>query len=283
MAVSGTTTDRGEQDTWTHRTPTTLPGGGEAMFHIGVLAPRLAGAADLLRRIDDAGTALGPDRQRPELSLVWQPLEGRWDAWQRNDPDTIRTQLALGCVRLRQSGAHFFVCPDDTAYALLDGPGVELALPGLHAAPVVAAAAQRQGFARIGVLGTRWTLDARRYSAELHPMGLSAASLPLWDQTTLHSIIFDELVRGRFSMESRDRVLALVEDLQREGCQAVVVGCPELSELVTPASSPLPLLDTTRLLAEAAVAVASGAAPLATWRGGPDEGTVADPWARSAG
>jgi aspartate racemase len=253
------------------------------VFHIGVLAPRLPAAAEVLRRIEEAGTALGPDLQRPEVSLVWQPLEGRWDAWQRNDPDTVRTQLALGCVRLRQSGAHFFVCPDDTAYALLDDPGLDLALPGIHVAGVVAAAAQRQGFARVGVLGTRWTLDAGRYAGELEPMGLSAVALPLWDQTTLHSIVFDELVRGRFSLESRDTVLALVEDLQREGCEAVVVGCPELGALVSPASSPLPLLDATQLLADAAVAVATGAAPLPRWRGGPDEGAVTAPWARSAG
>jgi aspartate racemase len=253
------------------------------VFHIGVLAPRLPGAAELLRRVDEAGGALGRGAQQPEVSLVWQPLDGGWDAWQRNDPDTVRSQLALGCVRLRQSGAHFFVCPDDTAYALLDEPGVDLALPGLHVAAVVGAAAQRQGFARIGVLGTRWTLGWRRYADELEPMGLTAVPLALWDQTTLHSIIFDELLRGRSSLGSRDLVLSLVEGLRQKGCEAVVVGCPELGALVTPASSPLPLLDATQLLADAAVAVAVGAAPLPGWRGGPDEGTVADPWARSVG
>lgn len=253
------------------------------MFHIGVLAPRLPGAAELLRRVDEAGAALGAGVPQPELSLVWQPLDGRWEAWQRNDPDTVRTQLALGCVRLRQTGAHFFVCPDDTAYAPLDTAGLDLALPGLHVADVVAAAAQRQGFARIGVLGTRWTLPWRRYADELEPMGLSAVPLPLWDQTTLHSVIFDELARGRTSLRSRDTVLSLIDDLRREGCQAVVLGCPELGELVTPASSPLPLLDATRLLADAAVAVAVGDAPLPVWRGGPPGPAVASPWDRSAG
>ncbi|CUR58714.1 putative Aspartate racemase [metagenome] len=253
------------------------------MFHIGVVAPRLPGAAELLRRVDEAGAALGTGQEQPELSLVWQPLDGRWDAWQRNDPDTVRTQLALACVRLRQAGAHFFVCPDDTAYAPLDAGDADLALPGLHVADVVAAAAQRQGFARIGVLGTRWTLGWRRYADELEPMGLTAVPLPLWDQTTLHSIIFDELARGRSSLTSRDTVLSLIEDLRRAGCQAVVVGCPELGALVTPASSPLPLLDATQLLADAAVAVAVGDAPLPTWHGGPPARSLADPEVRSAG
>jgi aspartate racemase len=254
------------------------------VFHIGVLAPRLQSAAELLRRVDEAGAA----RQglQPELSLVWQPLAGRSEVWQRNDPDTVRTQLVLGSTRLREAGAHFFVCPDDTAYAPLDEPGAELALPGLHAASVVAAEAQRQGFARVGVLGTRWTLGWRRYADELEPMGISAVALPLWDQTTLHSIVFDELVHGRYSLRSRDVVLELVETLRAQHCQAVVLGCPELGALVTPSSSPLPLLDATRLLAAAATAVAVGDAPLPEWRGGPQPSRPVDapyvPRARAA-
>lgn len=239
------------------------------MFHVGVLAPRLHSAAELLRRLDAAGAARGGPHQQPELSLVWQPLAGGADPWQRNDPDTVRTQLALGSTRLREAGAHFFVCPDDTAYAPLDRPGVELAVPGLHVATVVAAEAQRQGFGRIGVLGTRWTLDWRRYADELEPMGIAAVPLALWDQTTLHSIVFDELVHGRYTLRSRDTVLELIDGLRLQHCQAVVIGCSELGGLVTPASSPLPLLDTTRLLSDAATAVAVGDAPLPQWRGGP--------------
>jgi len=239
------------------------------VFHIGVLAPRLQSAAELLRRVDEASASHRGGHQQPELSLVWQPLAGSADVWQRNDPDTVRTQLALGATRLREAGAHFFVCPDDTAYVPLDEPGADLALPGLHAASVVAAAAQRDGFARVGVLGTRWTLEWRRYADELEPMGIAAVPLALPDQTTLHSIVFDELVHGRASVRSRDVVLELIDGLQRQHCQAVVLGCAELGALVTPAVSPLPLLDTTRLLADAATAVATGAAPLPQWRGGP--------------
>ena len=141
-------------------------------------------------------------------------------------------------------------------------------LVALHVADVVAAAAQRQGFARVGVLGTRWTLGWRRYADELEPMGLTAVPLPLWDQTTLHSIIFDELAHGRVTLRSRDTVLAIIDGLRRQGCQAVVLGCPDLSSLITPASTSLRLLDATTLLADSALAVAAGDAPLPRWRGG---------------
>lgn len=238
------------------------------MFHIGALAPTLDSGAELLRRVRAGGAARLGTRPHPELTLSWAPLATASTPWQRGDVETVRTQLALSSVRLREAGAHFFVCTDDTAYVPLEAPGAELAIPGLHAAAVVAAEAQRLGFARVGVLGTRWTLGWARYADHLAPMGISAVPLPLWEETTLHSIIFDELVHGRYSLQSRDVVLGILEGLRREGCQAVVLGCQELTSLVTPASSPLPLLDTTTLLADAALAVAVGDAPLPLWRGG---------------
>jgi aspartate racemase len=238
------------------------------VFHIGALAPTLDSGAELLRRLAVRGAVRLGARPHPELTLSWAPLATDATPWQRGDVETVRAQLALSSVRLRQAGAHFFVCTDDTAYVPLEAPGAELAIPGLHAAPVVAAEAQRLGYARVGVLGTKWTLGWTRYADHLEPMGIAAVPLPLWDETTLHSIIFDELVHGRYSLHSRDVVLGILEGLRREGCQAVVMGCQELTSLVTPSSSPLPLLDTTALLADAALAVAVGDAPLPRWRGG---------------
>lgn len=242
------------------------------MFHIGVLTPTLESAAALLRHIRSRGvTQPGARVQRPELTMNWAPLDTGSVPWQREDPETVRTQLVLSTVRLRQAGADFFVCTDDTAYAVLDGmDSAELALPGLHVATVVATEAQLRGFARVGLLGTRWTLGGRRYADDLEPLGITATSLPLRDQTTLHSIVFDELVHDRLSLRSRDIVLELIEAMRREGCQAIVLGCPGLSALVSPSSSSLPLLDPTALLADAALAVANGSSPLPLWRGGPE-------------
>lgn len=239
------------------------------MFHIGVLASGWVSAAEMLHRVGAHRVdRLGP-RQPPELTLSCASLGAGSEPWQRGDPEANRAQLVLGSTRLREAGAHFLVCPDDAAYALLEGPGAPLALPGLHVAPVVAAAAQRRGFARVAVLGTRWTLDWRRYADALDPLGICAVMLPLRDQTTLHSIIFDELVHGRCSLRSRDTVLEIIRGMQLDGAQAVVLGSPELASAVSPANSPLPLLDATALLAGAALDVAVGDAPLPIWRGGP--------------
>lgn len=239
------------------------------MFHIGVLASGWGSAAEMLGRISARSAGrLGPC-QRPELTLSCAPLGTASDPWQRGDPEANRAQLVLSSGRLRHAGAHFFVCPDDATYVPLGSSDADLALPGLHVAPVIAAAAHRKGFARVAILGTRWTLDRRSYADALDPMGITAAALPLRDEATLHSIIFDELVHGRCSLRSRDAVLEMIEAMHLEGAQAVVLGCPELASAVSPANSPLPLLDAAALLAGAALDVAVGDAPLPTWRGGP--------------
>ena len=90
------------------------------------------------------------------------------------------------------------------------------------------------------------------------------------DATTLHAIILDELVMGRYSAEARDEVLAMIGRLADKGCSAVALACTELSLLVPPSVSPVPLLNCTRLLAQASVDTAVGRNPLPEWRGGPD-------------
>jgi aspartate racemase len=246
------------------------------LFHIGVLAPGLDGAAGLLRHIRARSTARLPAGPYPEITLSCATLDAGPDPWQRGDHDAVRAQLILGSARLRHAGADFVVCPDDTAYLALGMPGLETALPSLHVAAVVAAEAQRRGHSQVAILGTRWTLGWRRYAEVLGPMGIETVPLPPSDQTTLHSIIFDELVQGRSDASSRDAVLGMIAALQLRGCKAVVVGCHELSSLVTPASSTLPLLNATALLADAAVAVATGDVELPRWRGGAHVDVTAD-------
>ena len=238
------------------------------MYHVGVLAPSLDGAAELLRRFGSADSESRPV-DRPEVTVNWAPLASGAEPWQRADPDYVRGQLALSVARLREAGAHFFVCPDDTAYVALEDAGSRLSLPGVHVAGAVADEAQRRGYARVGILGTRWTLSRDRYDQDLALLGSAALGLPLAAQTTLHSIVFDELARGRASLQSRDTVLAMVDWMGDQGCQAVVLGSSLLGQLVTPSSASLPLLDTSRVLADAALAVAAGRAQLPQWHGGP--------------
>jgi aspartate/glutamate racemase len=134
---------------------------------------------------------------------------------------------------------------------------------------VVADKAARSGYRRIGLLGTKYTLDGPVYPRALAARGI-AAELPVTeDRGTLHEIIVAELVNGVFTERARQEYARIIDRLAGRGCDAVGLVCTEIPLLVPPEASPLPVLDSTRLLARAAFEVASGHRALPTWRGGP--------------
>jgi aspartate racemase len=240
------------------------------VFHIGVVGHTIEGAADFVRGIASYGQRAMTDYQHPEFSLNCVAMGESLDALRRGDLEEFRSLLSLSTRRLRAGGADFFACPDNTAHLALEACGPDLALPGLHIADVVVTEAHRLGHDTIGLLGTTWVMDSDMYQRRCAARGIATLVPESGDATTLHSIILDELVVGRFSAEARDEVLGIIGRLSDKGCSAVALACTELSLLVPPAVSPVPLLNSTRLLAQAAVDTAVGRHPLPDWRGGHD-------------
>jgi len=239
------------------------------MKHVGILAHSVEGAALCLRTLCQEGfRELGP-HEHPDVTLDCIALARSMPAWEAADYVTIRAILARSAARLAQAGANFFVCPDNTAHIALEAPGDDLALPGLHIAEVVADHAARSGYQRVGVLGTKYTMDAPLYPRTLAARGMRALVPEAEERHVLDEIIFQELVNGIFSDTSRQQYVRVIEQLQARGCDAVALVCTEIPLLVTPDSSPLPILDSTRLLARAAFEVAVGKLPMPSWRGGP--------------
>jgi amino-acid racemase len=239
------------------------------MRHLGILAHSVEGAALCLRAFCQEGfRRLGPD-DHPDVTLDCIALARSMPAWNRGDYPAVRAILAESVRRLAGAGAEFFVCPDNTAHIALDAPGADLELPGLHIGEVVAAEADRAGYRRVGVLGTRFTMDGPVYPRVLAARGIAAEVPVPDDRRIVDDIIFAELVNGVFTEEARAAYVAVMERLAARGCDAVALVCTEIPLLVTPEVAPLPVLDSTRLLARAAFAVAVGDAPLPTWRGGP--------------
>ena len=190
-------------------------------------------------------------------------------AWEARDYTSIRTILALSVQRLAAAGADFFVCPDNTAHIALEQPGSELALAGLHIAEVVADQAARDGRRRVGVLGTKYLMEAPLYPRVLAEHGIVVELPGDDDRRIINEIIFEELVNGVFTANSRTEYLRIIAQFADRECDAVALVCTEIPLLVTPEASPLPTLDSTRLLARAALEVAVGDRPLPGWRGGP--------------
>nr|WP_202864677.1 amino acid racemase [Micromonospora endolithica] len=190
-------------------------------------------------------------------------------AWDKGDYNSIRDLLRTSAQRLADAGADFFVCPDNTAHMALEQPGEDLAIPGLHIAEIVADQAAHDGFGRVGVLGTRYLMDGPVYPRAFAARGVVAQMPDEQDRHLINKIIFDELVVGEFNTNSRAEYIRIIEKLAAQGCDAIALVCTEIPLLVTPDLSPLPTLDSTRLLARAAFDVAVGHRSLPKWRGGP--------------
>lgn len=211
---------------------------------------------------------LGP-HQHPDVTLDCIALARSMPAWDAGDHASIRATLATSVRRLAAAGADFFVCPDNTAHMALELAGEELALPGLHIAEVVAEQAARDGRRRVGVLGTRFTMDGPLYTEALGARGIGAEVPDGDDRAMVDRVIFDELVNGLLTDDSRAEYVRVIGRLAARGCDAVALVCTEIPLLVGPGVSPLPTLDSTRLLARAAFDLATGQEPLPDWRGGP--------------
>lgn len=239
------------------------------MRHLGILAHSTEGAALCFLAFCQEGVRRLGDHVYPDVTLDYIALGHSMPAWDAGDHDSIRATLAVSVDRLARADADFFVCPDNTAHMALERPGPDLALPGLHIAEIVADQAARDGRTRVGVLGTAYTMDGTLYPDALGARGIAAELPGEKDRDLVNKVIFDELLNGVFTDESRREYVRIIEDLVARGCDAVALVCTEIPLLVTPEVSPLPTLDSTRLLARAALAVAIGDRPLPSWRGGP--------------
>jgi aspartate racemase len=235
--------------------------------HIGIAAHSVPEAAQCFQAIARYGEQDLGDHQHPDVSLDCIAMGRSMPAWETGDYGTIRATLARSVERLARSGADFFICPDNTAHLALERPGPELALPGLHIAEVVARQAATAGYRTVGVLGTRWTMEARLYPRTLAAHGLQSRSPQREDREVIQQITFGELVKGVFTDAARKRFCEVIARLGADGCDAVALVCTEFPLLISPEVSPLPTLDSTDLLARAAVDTAIGDHQ-PTWRGG---------------
>jgi aspartate racemase len=239
------------------------------MLHIGILAHSGDGSAlCYLEAIRESARRLGAHRH-PEITMSILPMAESLAAWDEMDLDAINAHLMRTASRLEAAGCDFFVCPDNTAHIALDAAREPYPLPGLHIADIVARHAKADGHARIALLGTRYTMEGPAYPAALARHGLDMRTPDPADRALINRLIFDELTQGQITETARREFVRVIGALKDEGCDAVALSCTEIPLLITPENSPLPTLDSTRLLARHAVAVALKDAPAPTWRGGP--------------
>jgi aspartate racemase len=160
--------------------------------------------------------------------------------------------------KLAQAGAQFLVCPDNTIHQALPHVEPGSPLPWLHIAEVVAGEAARRGFRRIGLTGTQWLVESDLYPRKLAARGLECVRPGSEQRVAMNRIIMDELVYGVFKPDSVAYFQTLIEGFKAAECDAVILGCTEIPLIVGDANAALPTLDSTRLLARAALRRAVG-------------------------
>ncbi len=239
------------------------------MKHIGILAHSAEGSALCYLAACHEGSRRLGTHMHPGITLDVVAMGESLAAWDEGDLEFIRKIFFETAQRLAAAGCDFFVCPDNTAHMALEAPGDPLPLPGLHIAQIVAEKAAAEGYGKIGLLATRWTMEGPLYRQAFERLGRQCLTPGAEDMGLVDRVIFDELCNGVMRDESRQEYIRMINEFAAAGCDAVVLGCTEIPMLISPQVSPLPSLDSTRLLAVAAVDVALGERPLPDWFGGP--------------
>jgi aspartate racemase len=171
----------------------------------------------------------------------------------RGDWQGVGELMLSSADKLAKSGADFLICPDNTIHQAFPCIESRLKLPWLHIAEVVAARAAERGFRRIGITGTSWLVESEVYPEKLAARGLAFARPNATEREEINRIIMEELVYGIFKPESLAYLQRVLSRMKDEGCDAVVLGCTEIPLILDDSHSPLPTLDSTRLLARAAL------------------------------
>ena len=226
--------------------------------HIGIVACSAEGAALCYRTIcAEAPQEMG-EHKHPEITLHTHPLSeymlyirtGRWDK--------VAQLMLSSAHKVAQAGADFAICPDNTIHQAFDLVTSKSPIPLLHIAETVGEEARQAGFTHLGVLGTKYLMTGPVYPDTLKKVGITSEIPEKEDREHIDRIIFEELVNGVFPEKSRIYFNEVIQGLKDSGCDAVVLGCTEIPLIVDPKDCPLPTLDSTRLLARAAIRKALG-------------------------
>ena len=221
--------------------------------HIGIVACSAEGAALCYCTVCVEGAQLLGAHNHPEISLHGHSLADYMKFIRSGDWAGVAELMMSSAEKLARAGADFLICPDNTIHQAFDLVAHRSPRPWLHIAREVACEAQRNHFKRIAVLGTRYLMEGPVYPEKLKGAGLEYRMPGPQQRERIDQIIMDELVMGQFLPRSRAYFTEVIRDLKDQGCDAVALACTEIPLIVNEESSPLPPLDSTRLLARAAL------------------------------
>lgn len=223
--------------------------------HIGIVAVSSPGAALCYQTIcTESEKFLGERYAYPEVSMHAFSFSSYMKRIESGDWDGVAELMLTSAKKLAKAGAHFVICPDNTVHISFDKVVDKSPVPWLHIAEEVAREAKRCGFGKLAILGTRFLMESEVYPSKLRLYGIRWVVPEAKQRKVVNEIIFSELVYGVIKPNSREKLVSIVKDMaQMEGCDAVILGCTELPLILDSENSPIPVLDSTRILARAAI------------------------------
>jgi aspartate racemase len=229
--------------------------------HIGIVACSAEGAALCYRTICTEGAGLLGRHAHPEVSMHTPSLAEYVKCLEHDDWRGVGQLMLASADKLARIGADFLICPDNTIHRAFAFVEPRSPLPWMHIAEVTAAEAERRGFRRVGLTGTHWLVDSEVYPEKLAARGIGHVRPEAAERDKVDRIIMDELTYGIFKPGTIAEFQRVFARMKAEGCDAVILGCTEIPLIMNDSNSPLPTLDSTRLLAEAALRRAVEDAP----------------------
>ena len=223
------------------------------MKHIGIVACSAEGAALCYRTICLEGAEFMGRHNHPEVSLHNHSLHLYMEHIYNNNWKGVGDLMLSSARKLKTAGADFLICPDNTIHEALDYVLRDSPLPWLHIAEEVARAAESRHYKKLALLGTKYLMEGPVYPGKLHARSLEFQIPNPDERLQINQIIFDELVNGQFLPASQSFLSGVIGRLKSEGCDAAILGCTEIPLLINESNAPLPVLDSTRLLARAAL------------------------------
>jgi len=221
--------------------------------HIGIVACSAEGAALCYRTLCDEAPALMGRHMHPEISMHTHCLGEYMEHVYRGEWQGVANLMLSSANKLAKTGADFLICPDNTIHHAFDLVAPRSPLPWLHIVDEVVAAAKVRGFRKPAITGTKYTMEGTVYQTKLPAVGMEYLVPNAAERARIDAIIFDELVNGIVTQESRTYLQQVIGRMSHEGCDSVVLGCTEIPLLIDDVTSPLPTLDSTRILARAAL------------------------------
>lgn len=224
--------------------------------HIGIVSVNYEGTALCYRSICEEAAAILGEHQHPQMTIHSFPLADYLPFISKLDWEGVAGLMLESAEKVARAGADFAISPCNTTHEAFEFVRSRSPIPWLHIAEVVGDAAVSRGQSKLGILGSRFLMEGNVYREVLSQRGIEAVIPETIERETINRFIFNELVTGILRDSTRDYVRGVVSHLSENGCDAVVMGCTEIPLILSQDDVEVPLLDSTRLLAKAALAEA---------------------------